>query len=473
MASIADLKLDRRNARKRGPRAEGMLVASLQEVGAARSIVIDEANRVLAGNGTVAAAAEAGIERVKVVDADGETIVAVRRSGLSEKQKARLALLDNRTAELAEWDAEMLASLAEDGVELDDLWSADELGAMLASPEGLLAEDRPRPSLADRFLVPPFSVLDARQGYWQKRKAAWLSLGIKSEEGRSEGITWGDSDAMRDPSLNHYRKQNAGKRANVAPGGTNNAQEQPGTSVFDPVLCELVYRWFCPQGGVVLDPFAGGSVRGITAALLGRQYVGVELRHAQIAANEEQAERICGVVRPAWVEGDAAHVDTLATGEYDLLFTCPPYADMEVYSDDPRDLSTMPYAKFSNAFRDIIARSCRMLKEDRFAVIVVGEVRDKDGSYLGFVPDTVRAFEDAGLRFYNDAVLVTVAGSLPVRVGKQFEAGRKLGKTHQNVLIFVKGDPKKATEACGPVDVSIEWPENDDGEDGGGSGRFV
>jgi hypothetical protein len=131
MPSIADLKLDKRNARKRGPLAEGMLVASLQEVGAARSIVIDETNRVLAGNGTVAAAAEAGIERVKVVDADGETIVAVRRSGLSEMQKARLALLDNRTAELAEWDAEMLASLAEDGVELDDLWSVDELGAML------------------------------------------------------------------------------------------------------------------------------------------------------------------------------------------------------------------------------------------------------------------------------------------------------------------------------------------------------
>jgi hypothetical protein len=140
MPTIADLKLDKRNARKRGPRAEGMLVASLQEVGAARSIVIDEANRVLAGNGTVAAAAEAGIERVKVVDADGETIVAVRRSGLSEKQKARLALLDNRTAELAEWDAEMLASLAEDGVELDDLWSADELGAMLAQfdPDSLV-----------------------------------------------------------------------------------------------------------------------------------------------------------------------------------------------------------------------------------------------------------------------------------------------------------------------------------------------
>lgn len=84
--TIAELTLDPKNARKRGPRAEGLLVASLHEVGAARSIVIDEDGRILAGNGTVQAAAEAGIERVKVVDADGETIVAVRRTGLTDIQ---------------------------------------------------------------------------------------------------------------------------------------------------------------------------------------------------------------------------------------------------------------------------------------------------------------------------------------------------------------------------------------------------
>jgi hypothetical protein len=108
-----------------------MLVASLQEVGAARSIVIDENNRVLAGNGTVAAAAEAGIENVQVVDADGETIIAVRRSGLSKDQKTRLALLDNRTADIAEWDVEMLASIAKDGVDINDLWSENELNLMI------------------------------------------------------------------------------------------------------------------------------------------------------------------------------------------------------------------------------------------------------------------------------------------------------------------------------------------------------
>ena len=48
---------------------------------------------------------------------------------------------------------------------------------------------------------------------------------------------------------------------------------------------------------------------------------------------------------------------------------------------------------------------------------------------------------------------MTAVGSLPIRVGKQFESGRKLGKTHQNVLVFVKGDPRKATQACGPVEI--------------------
>lgn len=130
--TIAELTLDPKNARKRGPRAEGLLVSSLHEIGAARSIVIDEAGRILAGNGTVQAAAEAGIEKVRVVDADGETIIAVRRMGLTEQQKRRLALLDNRTGELAEWDAEMLAALAQDGLELGDLWAQDELDALLA-----------------------------------------------------------------------------------------------------------------------------------------------------------------------------------------------------------------------------------------------------------------------------------------------------------------------------------------------------
>jgi hypothetical protein len=232
------------------------------------------------------------------------------------------------------------------------------------------------------------------------------------------------------------------------------AQPQSGTSIFDPVLCELAYRWFCPPGGAILDPFAGGSVRGIVAAQLGRRYTGVDLSERQVAANREQAVRIGGDPVPVWHVGDSCAVATLAPGAYDLVFSCPPYADLEVYSDDPRDLSTLPYADFLAGYRAIVAASVGLLAPDRFACFVVGDVRDPKGLYRNFVADTIAAFQDAGARLYNEAVLVTAVGSLPIRVGKQFEASRKLGKTHQNVLVFVKGDPRQATAACGPVDVA-------------------
>jgi len=130
---IGQLRPDKRNARKHNARNIGMIEKALGEVGAARSIVIDEDGTILAGNGLVEAAAQAGIERVQVVDADGETIVAVRRKGLTPEQKAKLALYDNRTAELAEWDAEVLADIGKE-IDLRGLWTDAELGAELAGP---------------------------------------------------------------------------------------------------------------------------------------------------------------------------------------------------------------------------------------------------------------------------------------------------------------------------------------------------
>jgi ParB-like chromosome segregation protein Spo0J len=120
---LGDLKPDPQNARKHTPRNVAMVVDALQEVGAARSIVIDEKGVVLAGNATIKAAGQAGLGRVKVVDADGSEIIAVRRTGLTPRQKKRLALYDNRAAELAEWDSDVLSDLLKDDAEtLAGLW---------------------------------------------------------------------------------------------------------------------------------------------------------------------------------------------------------------------------------------------------------------------------------------------------------------------------------------------------------------
>ena len=239
-------------------------------------------------------------------------------------------------------------------------------------------------------------------------------------------------------------------------------EEVTGTSIFDPVLCELAYSWFSAPGQLVLDPFAGGSVRGIVASKLGRQYIGHELRQEQVNANRQQASDICvdDATPPAWICGDSRNIDsTCKDVQADFLFSCPPYADLEVYSTDPKDLSTLGYAEFKGAYFEIIKKACALLKQDRFACFIVGEVRDKKGNYYNFVGDTVQAFKDAGLNYYNEAILITAVGSLPIRAGKQFSASRKLGKTHQNVLVFVKCNGKKAAQACGNVEVYL--PESE------------
>ncbi len=240
-----------------------------------------------------------------------------------------------------------------------------------------------------------------------------------------------------------------------------------GTSIFDPVLCEIAYRWFCPPGGTVLDPFAGGSVRGIVASRLGLSYVGVELRGEQVVANETQAG-LSGGPAPRWITGDSRDIARLAKGvDADLIFSCPPYWNLEVYSDDPADLSTLGKGAFFEAYAGIIRDTVARLRDDRFAVWVIGDVRDGAGFFVNLPGKTVEAFEATGARFYNDAILVTAVGSLPIRVGRQFTASRKLGRTHQNVLVFCKGDPKRATEACGQVEfgeIEEETGEEEDAE---------
>lgn len=157
-------------------------------------------------------------------------------------------------------------------------------------------------------------------------------------------------------------------------------------------------------------------------------------------------------IKPNWIVGDSQNIQDLAPGEYDLIFSCPPYGDLEVYSDDPQDLSTMEFEDFIAAYKRIIQGSINMLKDNRFACFIVGDFRDKQGFYRNFPAITIEAFQEAGAVLYNEAILVTAIGSLALRVGKQFAGYRKLGKTHQNVLIFFKGDPKTIKE-FGEVEV--------------------
>ena len=140
MATLSDLKQDHKNARKRTETSASLLKESLQRYGPARSIVIDEDDRILAGNGTVEAALGLGIEGLRIVDASPDEIIAVRRTGLTEDQKVGLALADNRTADLAEWDAEMLHRLSEEH-DIAPWFEDDDVEALLEQVEQLEPEE--------------------------------------------------------------------------------------------------------------------------------------------------------------------------------------------------------------------------------------------------------------------------------------------------------------------------------------------
>ena len=254
--------------------------------------------------------------------------------------------------------------------------------------------------LTDKFIVPPFTILDSRMGYWTKRKLDWKNLGIKSELGRGDYILDNNGNFI----------ENADNKGNCM----NMNFEKYGrkimsaTSIFDPVLCEIAYRWFTPKKDAVhiIDPFAGGSVRGIVASCLNLHYTGIDLREEQIKSNKLQFNNICKSKQinikytPNWICGNSLNIDDLVGDKkFDLLFTCPPYYDLEIYSDNPNDLSNLDsYEEFIQMYGEIINKTCEHLNNNSFAVIVVGEIRDKNGIYRNFVGDTINILQIQALQ---------------------------------------------------------------------------
>lgn len=277
-------------------------------------------------------------------------------------------------------------------------------------------------SLADKYLMAPTSVLNTRDPKWQELKRKWFKLGIKSEIGRDS--TTGNTKDMT--ALAQRGKSKAWSASS----------NQTGISIFDPVICEIIYKWFGKYN--VLDPFAGGSVRGIVANYLGFKYTGIELRKEQVDSNREQAFEILPFNnQPQWYVGDSEIILDELTANYDLLFSCPPYMDLEVYSNLPDDLSNMSDAEFVRKYEIIINKSCNKLINGGYAVFVVGDLRDNKGYQKDFTGITKQAFAKAGMKLYNELIIVNPVGSKAMTMELGFKNG-KLGKVHQNVYVFVK-----------------------------------
>lgn len=505
--NINELKLYHQNPRVGDTES---IAQSLQVNGAYKPIVVNKGshtgrpNEVLAGNHTLKA------HRLLVEQGESQwATIATWVVDVDDEQAARIVLADNRTADLGSYDnddlLELLGSL-DDGLEgtgydegyIDALLGAnipDEGMELLdgdteyADEEEADGEDYDTPpatpavdkgGLVRRFIQPPFTVIDTRKGEWRDRKRQWVALGVNSGDGRDEELTftsaigkygnWYDIRAKAkaaDPNITDQQieEQYADE---LKPYGNGS-----GTSEFDPALAELLITWFSAPGHLVLDPWAGGSVRGIVSAALGRQYVGIDLRPEQIEANRNQWDIVQKqlpttghldtdadeqpaqtTTTPTWLTGDSAAVmQTQQPLKANMIIGCPPYYDLEEYSDNPDDLSNMTPEQFDAAMLNTLQQADRHLQDNSFAVFIVGNVRNKHGNLQDMKTLMQHCAQQIGWNYTNDAILINAAGSAAMRAAGPFTKARTLARVHQDIIIFTKGDRKEAAAKCGDVQV--------------------
>lgn len=416
------LQPDERNRNTHTPEQIERLAQIIKYQGWRWPIIVSKQDGLIkAGHGRLQAALKLGLDKVPVSYQDFT----------DPEQAYAFMISDNAIASWAELD---FAGINTDLADLGPSFDLDMLGLerfQLDPPGTGSGNTKPNSgALAERFLVPPFSVLDARQGYWQERKRALLDE--MGEGGESRENTLSDSELM---------------------GGINN-----GVSILDPVLAEAMLLWFAPARGKIFDPFAGDTVFGYMAKRGGHDFSGIELRKEQAQLNQSRTDALTTTGSATYYNDTSENIDKYIEDKtQDMLFSCPPYFNLEVYSDSPQDLSNQgKYEDFLALYSKILSAAAAKLKENRFAVIVISEVRDQStGQFYGIVPDTIAIMERAGLQFYNEMVLVSPCGTAQLRAAR-YMATRKVVRLHQNVLVFFKGNTASIKDTFPLIDTDYE-----------------
>lgn len=376
-----------------------------------RPIVVNKDMVILGGNMRYKACKEAGLKEIPIIITD-----------LSEDKQREFLIKDNTSG--GEWDWDLLAN--EWDVEQLDAWGLDvpsfEVDEVLEAEEE--KEIQAIQKLEDKFIVPPFSILNTREGYWQERKKHW-------------NILIGDNGESRDDIESKVNATVTNWDNKPYKGGVI---RENSISILDSVLAEIINKWFGIEKCKTFDCFAGDSVFGYVSSYLGNSFTGIELRKEQVDLNNE---RIKGF-NSKYICDDGRNVlNHIEENSQDLLFSCPPYFDLEVYSDLPNDASNQKeYQDFLKILDTAFTNAIKCLKDNRFAVITVGDVRDKKGFYYRFVDDIKDIFKRNSVLLYNELILIQSVGNGALRANR-YMGSRKVVKMHEQVLVFYKGDPKE------------------------------
>lgn len=404
------------------------------------------------------------------------TAPIIKASELSEDERREFVIKDN--IGYGDWDMDALAN-EWDSQDLDD-WGLDVWQDNRENEGGSGTGDSSpaNASLNDRFVVPPFSILDTRKGYWQARKKMWRELIGDMGESRNDTLITSPEikyKVLYQRTRKHREELGVSFKEYLDKYVPDDVKEREaskvlsvGVSLFDPVLSEICCRWFTPEAGAkIFDCFAGDTQKGLVCGQCGYEFTGIELRQEQVDINNRAlADRSLSV---KYICDDGRNVAKyFDTDSQDLLFSCPPYFDLEHYSDLENDVSNQKsYECFIKILHDAFVSAIGCLKENRFAVIVVGDVRDKhSGFYYDFCGDIKRIFKDGGMSLYNEIILVETGASTALRASRYMDT-RKVAKMHQNILVFYKGNPKDIKKHFPKIEFTQEELALFDKEQGG------
>lgn len=243
-----------------------------------------------------------------------------------------------------------------------------------------------------------------------------------------------------DASVTKKLKKDINDQAQVRPSlNSRRSDRRSGVnggkcSVFNPHLSQMILSAYCPLSARIYDPFGGGGTRGYMATKMGHNYIGVEIR-------EEEVNRLKSQMIDWGFEFDIILDDSRTyepEGEFDFSFTCPPYYDLELYSNLDGDLSNAgTYQEYLEMLNDVMINVYNCLKINCFAVFVVGNFRNKSGELEHLNGDLITIGKNIGFKLWDELIWMGASNVALTRCGK-FSVNRKSVRMHEYIVILKK-----------------------------------
>ncbi len=286
------------------------------------------------------------------------------------------------------------------------------------------------------------NVWNSTKGDWLKMKREWNEK--IEESGKKHGVlnpkyasregAWQGSTGMANIVL-QTRKIEGDEIVNNKEKTLNS-----NVSVLDPVACEVIHRFFMPKDGTrVYNPFGGGVQMGYVVGSYGHEYISSEIRQNQCDANN----LVCKDFNARWIKSDSSTFEP--EGMFDLVFTCPPYFKVEKYLDydgkpPEGELNSLnSYETFRDTLFAGYKKAIEKLNDGCFFVVMVGDSRDKDGSYYGCEAETELFFLQNGLSLYNKIIYLECEFTRLAQAKVTLNT-RKFPKREQKIIVAYKGD---------------------------------